>query len=45
MGYSYGYFTAKDFFKFGAVMTVLQGVLILALVQFYWPLIGLNWIK
>lgn len=45
LGYSYGYFEAKDFFKVGAVLTVIEGVLLVALVRFYWPLIGLNWIR
>jgi len=45
LGYSYGYFEAKDFFKVGVVLTVIEGVLLVALVRFYWPLIGLNWIR
>jgi anion transporter len=45
MGYSYGYFDSKDFVKLGAILTVVQGVLLVILVQFYWPLIGLNWMK
>jgi sodium-dependent dicarboxylate transporter 2/3/5 len=45
LGYSYGSFEAKDFFKFGAVMTILEGLLLVLVVQFYWPSIGLNWIK
>jgi solute carrier family 13 (sodium-dependent dicarboxylate transporter), member 2/3/5 len=45
IGYSYGYFTAKDFLKVGLILTVVEGVLLLLLVRFYWPLIGLNWMK
>jgi sodium-dependent dicarboxylate transporter 2/3/5 len=45
MGYSYGYFQAKDFIKFGALMTLIQGVLLLLIIRIYWPLIGLNWIQ
>lgn len=42
VGYSYGYFQAKDFFKFGLALTVIQGVLLILLVEFYWPLIGMS---
>src|SRR5262245_55000633 len=42
VGYSYGYFQAKDFFKVGLLLTIVQGVLLVLLVRFYWPLIGLN---
>jgi di/tricarboxylate transporter len=45
MGYSYGYFDSKDFIKLGAILTIVQGVLLVLLVQFYWPLIGLHWLK
>ena len=45
LGYSYGYFQAKDFFKIGVALTIVQGVLLVLLVQFYWPLIGLHWVK
>ncbi len=44
-GYSYGYFRAKDFFKLGVALTIVQGALLVLLVRFYWPLIGLNWLK
>jgi di/tricarboxylate transporter len=44
VGYSYGYFRAKDFFKIGVALTVVQGALLVLLVQFYWPLIGLKWL-
>jgi solute carrier family 13 (sodium-dependent dicarboxylate transporter), member 2/3/5 len=43
LGYSYGFFQAKDVLKVGAVLTVVEGLLILALVTLYWPLIGLSW--
>jgi di/tricarboxylate transporter len=45
LGYSYGYFQAKDFFKIGVVLTVIEGFLLVLLVQFYWPLIGMNWLR
>jgi anion transporter len=45
LGYSYGYFTAKDLFKVAAIMTIVEGILLMAVVPLYWPLIGLNWIR
>jgi hypothetical protein len=43
LGYSYGYFGAKDLLKVGAVMTMVEGLTLLILVPLYWPLIGLAW--
>jgi solute carrier family 13 (sodium-dependent dicarboxylate transporter), member 2/3/5 len=43
LGYSYGFFQANDLLKVGAVLTVVEGLLILMLVTLYWPLIGLSW--
>ena len=45
LGYSYGYFRAKDFFKIAVVLTLIEGALLVLLVQFYWPLIGMNWLR
>ncbi len=42
VGYSYGYFAARDLVRMGAVLTVVEFVVLLLLVQFYWPLIGLT---
>jgi hypothetical protein len=42
-GYSYGFFTTRDLLKVGAVLTVVEGLLIMVLVPLYWPLIGLSW--
>ncbi len=44
MGYSYGYFETKDLLKVGAVLAIVEGLLLIVLVPLYWPLIGLNWI-
>lgn len=41
-GYSYGYFEGKDLVKVGSLVTVAQGLLLLLLVPFYWPLLGLH---
>ena len=43
LGYSYGFFTVKDLLKVGAILTVVEGLLILVLVPLYWPQIGLSW--
>jgi len=42
VGYSYGYFTARDLLCMGALLTLIEFVLLLLLVPFYWPLIGLH---
>jgi di/tricarboxylate transporter len=45
LGYSYGYFTAKDLFKLAFILIILEGFLLATVMSFYWPLIGLSWIK
>jgi di/tricarboxylate transporter len=45
MGYSYGYFESRDLLKYGCALMVIEGVAIMGLVNLYWPLIGLNWLK
>jgi anion transporter len=42
VGYSYGYFAARDLLYMGALLTVIEFVILLLLVAFYWPLIGLH---
>jgi anion transporter len=42
VGYSYGYFSNKDMLKMGAILSVVTAVILLLLVPFYWPLIGLG---
>jgi len=42
VGYSYGYFEARDLMKLGAWMTVIEFVILMLLVPFYWPLIGIR---
>jgi sodium-dependent dicarboxylate transporter 2/3/5 len=43
LGSSYGYFEGKDLLKVGAVLTLVEGAILLGLVRVYWPLIGLPW--
>ena len=45
MGYSFGYFDGRDLLKYGAVLTIIQALILMLIVQFYWPLIGLSWVK
>ena len=42
LGYSYGYFDARDVFRVGLFLTLLEFVLLFFLVPFYWPLIGIR---
>jgi anion transporter len=41
-GYSYGYFEAKDLLRVGFCLSVVESVVLLFLVPFYWPLIGIR---
>ncbi len=41
-GYSYGYFEAKDMLRVGLWLTVVESLLLLVIVPFYWPLIGIR---
>ena len=42
VGMSYGYFNSRDLFRLGLLLTLVQCVLLLLLVSFYWPLIGIR---
>jgi di/tricarboxylate transporter len=41
-GYSYGYFNARDVFRVGLCVTILESLLLLLIVPLYWPLIGIR---
>ena len=41
VGYSYGYFEARDLVRIGAWLTVVEFIVLMLLVPFYWPLIGI----
>jgi len=41
VGYSYGYFQTRDFLKVGICITIAEFLILLLLVSWYWPLIGL----
>jgi di/tricarboxylate transporter len=42
VGYSYGYFSARDLLRMGACLTIVEFLALMLLVPFYWPLIGLQ---
>ncbi len=41
VGYSYGYFSARDMFKLGLCLTIVESLILLIVVPLYWPLIGI----
>ena len=41
-GYSYGYFDARDLFRVGLCLTIVESLVLLLMVRFYWPLIGIR---
>src|SRR3984957_3161446 len=41
-GYSYGYFKARDVFRVGLCVTVIESLVLLIIVPFYWPLLGIR---
>jgi di/tricarboxylate transporter len=41
VGYSYGYFDSRDMLRVGLALTIIESVLLLLVVPFYWPLIGI----
>jgi len=41
-GYSYGYFEAKDLIRVGLVLSVVESLVLLLIVPFYWPLLGIR---
>ncbi len=42
VGYSFGYFKGKDLLKFGLLLTIVEFVVLVPTVVFYWPLIGIK---
>ena len=42
VGYSYGYFTTRDLFRFGFLLTVVEFLIAVPMVTLYWPLIGIQ---
>ena len=42
VGYAYGYFTTRDLLRMGLALSVASFLLLLATVEFYWPMIGIR---
>ncbi len=42
IGYGYGYFRARDILRMGLLMSIFDSLLLLIVVPFYWPLIGIR---
>lgn len=42
VGYAYGYFDARDMFRLGLCMSIVDSLLLVLVVPFYWPLIGIR---
>jgi len=42
VGYSYGFFDNKDMLKIGACLSIATAIILLVIVPFYWPLIGIG---
>jgi sodium-dependent dicarboxylate transporter 2/3/5 len=42
VGYAYGYFETKDMFKVGLALSILEYFVLLGLVAFYWPMLGIH---
>ena len=42
LGYAYGYFRAKDILRLGLIMSLADSLMLLIVVPFYWPLIGIR---
>ena len=42
VGYSYGYFEARDLLRIGFCLTVIESIILMLLVAFYWPVIGIR---
>src|SRR4051794_24364930 len=42
VGYSYGYFSNRDLLKVGGILSIVTALILLLLVPFYWPLIGIT---
>jgi len=41
-GYSYGYFEPKDLLRVGFILTLVESAMLLLIVPFYWPLLGIR---
>ena len=42
VGYSYGFFAGRDLLRMGLLLTVVESLILLLLVPYYWPLLGIQ---
>jgi anion transporter len=42
VGHSYGYFQSRDLLRIGTWLTLVEAIILILLVPFYWPLIGIR---
>ena len=42
VGHSYGYFQSRDLLRIGTCLTIVEAIILMLLVPFYWPLIGIR---
>ncbi len=42
VGYSYGFFQPRDLLRIGAWLSVVEFLIVIVLVPFYWPLLGIR---
>lgn len=42
VGHSYGYFQGRDLLRIGTWLTIVEAIILILLVPFYWPLIGIR---
>ena len=42
VGYSYGYFRGRDLVVLGSLLTIVEFILLIPTVLFFWPLIGIT---
>ncbi len=42
VGYSFGYFEGRDMLRVGVGLTIIESLILLLLVPFYWPLLGIR---
>ena len=42
VGYSFGYFDTRDMLRVGILLSLVESLLLLVVVPFYWPLIGIR---
>ncbi len=42
LGYAFGYFRARDLLRLGFIMSLVDSLLLVLVVSFYWPLLGIT---